>query len=148
MSWVPRAGRHLLAVVGAAGVFAAAAMAGAHQTTAADPSPSVATEVALQTPAPADSQAARAPRPPRTPRERSVAGSVREMRADGMLVVETLRGQELRVQPAPGALVRLNGKASALDGLKIGDRVVILGQAQPRRVFLAHAITARRARSS
>ena len=47
---------------------------------------------------------------------------------------------------APGALIRLNGKAARLDGLQVGDGVVILGQAQagPGNRFLAHAITARR----
>ncbi|HTD76952.1 MAG TPA: hypothetical protein VK898_04885, partial [Chloroflexota bacterium] len=55
-------------------------------------------------------------------------------------------GREWHVAPAPGALIRLNGKATRLDGLQAGDSVVILGQAQPGRPgqFLAHAITARR----
>jgi hypothetical protein len=52
------------------------------------------------------------------------------------------------VVPAQGALIRLNGKASPLQGLQAGDTVVILGQAQLTRgqpaTFLAHAITARR----
>jgi hypothetical protein len=58
-------------------------------------------------------------------------------------------GREWRVTPAPGALIRLNGKAARLDTLQAGDGVVILGQAQTgspgnRLLFLAHAITARR----
>jgi hypothetical protein len=132
MSWLPRAGLHLLAAVGATGVFAAAAVAGAHQ--AAPPAP------------PVSIQAQPTPRATRVPPERSVSGTIREMRADGVLV-ETQKGQQLEVQPAPGALIRLNGKTSPLDSIQAGDRVVILGQAQPRlKVFLAHAITARRPR--
>jgi hypothetical protein len=135
MPWLPRAGLHLAAAIGATGVFLAAAVAGAHQVSVPG------------TPGAVTSQ--QAPPPTRTARvipERSVAGTVRETRPDGVLV-ETLRGQELQVQPAPGALIRLNGKPSPLDSLQAGDRVVILGQAQPRnRVFLAHAITARRPR--
>jgi hypothetical protein len=40
----------------------------------------------------------------------------------------------------------LNGKATKLDSLQVGDNVVILGQAQsgPGNPFLAHAITAHR----
>jgi hypothetical protein len=57
-------------------------------------------------------------------------------------------GREWRVIPAPGALIRLNGKAARLDTLEAGDSVVVLGQAQtgqgPGNHFLAHAITARR----
>ena len=48
------------------------------------------------------------------------------------------------VVPVPGALIRLNGKAVKLDSLQPDDQVVILGQAQPRSGFLAHAITAKR----
>jgi hypothetical protein len=133
MPWLPRFGLHLAAAVGAAGVFVLAAAAGANQ---ARPQP---------TPPPAVT-AVGTPRPERTPRvipERSVAGSVRETRSDGV-VVDTLRGVELQVQPAPGALIRLNGKTAPLDAIQPGDTVVILGQAQPRGRFLAHAITARR----
>ena len=136
MAWLPRAGLHLAAAIGATGVFVAAAVAGAHQISVPGTPGAVVSQQAV-------------PRPTRTARvipERSVAGTVRETRPDGV-VVDTLRGQELQVQPAPGALIRLNGKASPLDSLQAGDRVVILGQAQPRnRVFLAHAITARRGR--
>jgi hypothetical protein len=54
-------------------------------------------------------------------------------------------GRVWRVEPAPGALIRLNGKTAKLDALQPGDGVVILGQAQPGRGlrFLAHAITAK-----
>jgi hypothetical protein len=133
MTWLPRTAVHLVAAVGATSVFVVAAVAGAHET--------------VPPGAPQAVVAQATPRPTRTPRERSVAGTIREARPDGRVVVDTLRGQELQVQPAPGALIRLNGKASPLDGLQAGDRVIILGQAQPRgRVFLAHAITARRPR--
>jgi hypothetical protein len=54
-------------------------------------------------------------------------------------------GRVWRVEPAPGALIRLNGKAAKLEALQPGDGVVILGQAQPGPAlrFLAHAITAK-----
>ena len=56
-------------------------------------------------------------------------------------------GREWRVVPAPGALIRLNGKAAKLETLQAGDTVVILGQAQTIQGqgvrFLAHAITAK-----
>jgi hypothetical protein len=74
-----------------------------------------------------------------------VTGTLRQVAADG-LVVDTRRGQALQVQPAPGALIRLNGKAAPLEALQAGDRVVVLGQAQGRGHFVAHAITARRPR--
>ena len=52
------------------------------------------------------------------------------------------------VVPAPGALIRLNGKTVKLDALHAGDTLVILGQAQfapgSGNRFMAHAITARR----
>jgi hypothetical protein len=54
-------------------------------------------------------------------------------------------GRTWSVEPAPGALIRLNGKVAKLDSLQPGDAVVILGQAQsPGPRFLAHAITAKR----
>jgi hypothetical protein len=61
------------------------------------------------------------------------------------LTVVGVGGRTWTVQPAPGALIRLNGKAAKLDALQAGDGVVILGQAQPRPglTFLAHAITAK-----
>ena len=54
--------------------------------------------------------------------------------------------RDWHVVPAPGALIRLNGKTARLEALQAGDSVVILGQAQAGRAgrFLAHAITARR----
>ena len=75
--------------------------------------------------------------------ERSLSGTIREVEPDGLLVV-TVRGREWHIRPAPAALIRLNGHATHLDSLQPGDRVVILGQAQGKDQFLAHAITARR----
>ena len=135
MTWLPRFGLHLTAAAGATGVFVLAAVAGASQ---ARP------QVARQ-PQPSAVVAQATPRPERTPRvvpERSVSGTVRESAADG-IAIDTLRGVRLQVQPAPGALIRRNGKAAALQAIQPGDRVVILGQGQPRGRFLAHAITAR-----
>ena len=79
--------------------------------------------------------------------ERSLAGTIKDVLPDGLDVMG-VGGREWRVAPAPGALIRLNGKAARLDALHVGDTVVILGQAQPNQGpvlrFLAHAITARR----
>jgi hypothetical protein len=78
--------------------------------------------------------------------ERSLAGTIKEALPEGGLVVQGVGGREWRIMPAPGALIRLNGKAARLDALREGDNVVILGQAQPGagNRFVAHAITARR----
>jgi hypothetical protein len=77
--------------------------------------------------------------------ERSLAGTVQSVSSDSLQVVG-VGGRTWTVEPAPGALIRVNGKAARLDGLQPGDGVVILGQAQPRPGlrFLAHAITAKR----
>jgi hypothetical protein len=79
--------------------------------------------------------------------ERSLSGTINEVLPDAVLVVGT-GGREWRIAPAPGALIRLNGKAARLDTLQAGDSVVVLGQAQtsqePVGRFLAHAITVRR----
>jgi hypothetical protein len=128
-------------------------------------------DVAVATPTPADASteastpAAAAPATPRaTPRgpgpgragtpatpgnqrgapERSLAGTIREVQPDGLDVVG-VGGREWHVVPAPGALIRLNGRAARFDALQAGEGVVILGQAQPGAGlrFLAHAITAR-----
>jgi hypothetical protein len=76
--------------------------------------------------------------------ERSLAGSIKAVRADEIDVLG-VGGHEWHVAPVPGALIRLNGKAAKLDALQVGDNVVILGQAQPGpgARFLAHAITAK-----
>jgi hypothetical protein len=78
--------------------------------------------------------------------ERSLAGTIREVLPTGELMVQGVGGRMWRVSPAPGALIRLNGKAAPLDALHADDTVVILGQAQrgAGNPFLAHAITARR----
>jgi hypothetical protein len=79
--------------------------------------------------------------------ERSLAGTIREVTPDG-LVVLGVGGREWRVSPVAGALIRLNGKPARLETLQAGDTLVVLGQAQtgqgqgPR--FVAHAITAKR----
>jgi hypothetical protein len=76
--------------------------------------------------------------------ERSLAGTIQGVEPDAIDVLG-VGGREWRVQPAPGALIRLNGKAARLDALQPGDSVVILGQAEPGPGlnFLAHAITAK-----
>jgi hypothetical protein len=136
VAWLGRFGLHLAAALGATGIFVAAAAVGANQTRQT-------TEIV----APAPSPAARAPAARATASvirpERSIAGKVLEVHSD-MVVVRGLRGQEWRVNAAPGALIRLNGKAAKLESLQVDDTLVILGQAQPRGGFLAHAITARR----
>ena len=76
--------------------------------------------------------------------ERSLAGTIRDVQPDSLEIVNPA-GRVWRVEPAPGALIRLNGKSAHLDALQPGDSVVILGQAQsgPGLRFLAHAITAK-----
>jgi hypothetical protein len=128
-------GLHVAAALGATGIFVAAAAVGASQTRQST------TTVASPTAAPDRPRVAglaRAVRP-----ERSVAGTVREVLPNALIVAGP-RGQELRVIPDAGALIRLNGKTASLDSLQADDRVVVLGQAQPRTGFVAHAITARR----
>jgi hypothetical protein len=134
-AWLKRFGLHLAAAVGATGVFVAAAAVGAHQTR--DQPASLATPPAATVV------------PTRTPRinlraERSLAGTIKEVQPDGLDVVG-VGGRQWHVQPAPGALVRLNGKSARLEALQPGERVIILGQAEsgPGLRFLAHAITAR-----
>jgi hypothetical protein len=77
--------------------------------------------------------------------ERSLAGTIQAVEP-GSVQVLGVGGRTWSVEPAPGALIRLNGKAARLDALQPGDGVVILGQAQPGagQHFLAHAITAKR----
>jgi hypothetical protein len=156
VGWLPRFGLHLAAALGATGIFVAAAAVGANQTRqnteiVAPPTPAERarpatprrTPAVTSTPSPS-ANAAPSPAPTAAVRpERSIAGTIREVSGD-MLVVQGPRGQEFRVVPAPGALIRLNGKAARLDSLQPDDQVVILGQAQPRTGFVAHAITARR----
>ena len=132
MTWFGRFGLHLAAAVGATGIFVGAVAVGAANQTRQN------TAEVVSTPAPRVAALARAVRP-----ERSVAGTVREVQKD-LLIVAGPRGQEFRVVPDAGALIRLNGKSAQLQDLKADDRVVILGQAQPRTGFVAHAITARR----
>jgi hypothetical protein len=138
VAWLGRFGLDLAAALGATGIFVAAAAVGASQTrqtteiVAPGPSPIARTPVARP------AATASTVRP-----ERSIAGKVIEVRPDA-LVVRSLRGQEWRVTAAPGALIRLNGKAARLESLQVDDQLVILGQAQLRGGFLAHAITARR----
>jgi hypothetical protein len=145
-SWFKRFGLHLAAAIGATGIFVAAAAVGATQTR---------DQVASVAPVTATAE----PRTPRLPilrrpaasdallgPERSVAGTVREVLPDGELSVQGIGGRTWRVAPVSGALIRLNGKSAKLDALAIGDKVVILGQAQLGQGsrFVAHAITARR----
>jgi hypothetical protein len=138
MAWLRRLGLHLAAALGAVGIFVAAAAVGAHAGR-----PDLGTLLGQARPPAVTAQGTATPgRGPRIAPERSVTGTVREALPDG-LVVDTARGQELQVRPAPGALIRLNGKAAPLGTIQAGDRVVILGQVQARGRFVAHAITAR-----
>jgi len=137
VAWLGRFGLHLAAALGATGIFVAAAAVGASQTRQT-------TEIVAPAPSPiARTPGARVAAQNAVRPERSIAGKVLEAPSDA-LVIQGLRGQEWRVTAAPGALIRLNGKAARLENLQVGDTVVILGQAQARGGFLAHAITARR----
>ena len=140
MSWFGRFGLHLAAAVGATGIFVGAVAVGATQTRQTTPEVASAPTPGVQRPRAAARASATRP-------ERSVTGTVREVQPD-LLIVAGPRGQEFRVVPDAGALIRLNGKAAQLADLKPEDRVVILGQAQPRTGFVAHAITARRKNES
>lgn len=163
MAWFKRFGLHLAAAVGATGIFVAAVTAGASQTRqreaatgptvvasvqprtpAARPKPSV-SPVAVATPTPRTTAAAGPTPTEKVVPERSLSGTIKQVLPDGLDVVG-VGGREWHIMPAPGALIRLNGKAASLDTLQAGDGLVILGQAQPGpgARFLAHAITARR----
>jgi hypothetical protein len=161
---IKRFGLHLAAALGATGIFVGAAAVGASQVRQQEPAPASATATTTRTPRtprptvvrtpvarPSPSTSPSAAAAPATTQkvvpERSLAGTIREVSPDG-LVVLGVGGREWRVVPAPGALIRLNGKAARLETLQVGDTVVILGQALagqgqgPR--FMAHAITAKR----
>jgi hypothetical protein len=140
MSWIGRFGLHLAAALGATGIFVAAAAVGASQTRPPDPDP---VAVVSPTPAARPGLGQLLTRRNAVPQTRSMVGTVREVRADE-IVIANLRGLELRIRPAPGALIRLNGRNSKLDALQAGDRVTVLGQAQARDLFMAHAVLARR----
>jgi hypothetical protein len=164
-AWIKRFGLHLAAAVGATGIFVGAAVVGANQARQQEPASVSAPEAATRTPRTPRPTVVRTPpvtRPSPSPSpsaagapattqkvspERSLAGTIREVTPDG-LVVLGVGGREWRVSPAPGALIRLNGKAAKLETLQAGDTVVILGQAQAGQRqglrFLAHAITAKR----
>ncbi len=151
-SWWRRFGLHLAAAVGATGIFVAAATVGAHQQSAAVAGAVVVrTQRPLRSPTPVTVRPA-ASAPPVTVRpgtsapaqERSLAGTVQAVDADGVTVV-TPQGRAWRVRPAPGALLRLDGKTiHAVGDLQVDDHVVVLGLAEARDRFMAHAITARR----
>ena len=158
-TWLKRFGLHAAAAVGATGIFVGAAAVGANQTReqVAAVAPATVAE-RTRTPSASRKPAAAAGAPSASPQpaggqaervvpERSLAGSVKDVLPDAVLVTGA-GGREWRVTPAPGALIRLNGKVAKLDALHAGDTLVILGQAQsgqgPGLRFLAHAITARR----
>ncbi len=172
-AWLKRFSLHLAAAVGATGIFVAAAAVGANQTRqqeavivvtprlTSQPATRVprkpAAPTATLTPVAASPQATAAPTvvpdqsqagagQSRTAPERSLAGRLKAVQADS-LDVTGVGGREWHVAPAPGALIRLNGRTVKLDALQPGQVVVILGQAEPgqggRLRFLAHAITAR-----
>lgn len=143
LAWLKRFGLHLAAAVGATSIFVAAAAVGASQTRQQEGSVTPA-PTAIVAPTASPARTAR-PRPTATPRpERSLSGTVQDVQPDAIDVLG-VGGRRWRVEPAPGALIRLNGKAARLDALNVGDTVVILGQAQagPGQRFLAHAITAK-----
>jgi len=133
----------MAAAVGATGIFVAAAAVGANQTRQSADVTATSVVVATHTPAPRRTATPGATLTAVVRPERSISGTVREVQPD-LLVVQGPKGAEFRVSPAPGALIRLNGKTARLDALQVDDQVVILGQAQPRGGFLAHAITAKR----
>src|ERR671922_900875 len=150
--WLKRFGLHLAAAIGATGIFVAAAAVGASQNHPAQTPPATTLTaparprtplVPRRTAAPAPTPGAAAPARAATAEpvlpERSLAGTVQDVEPD-TLVVLGVGGRTWRVQPAPGALIRLNGKAARLDALAPGDTVVILGQAQrgPGARFVAH----------
>jgi hypothetical protein len=162
-AWLKRFGLHLAAAVGATGIFVAAAAVGATQTrdqpaavpivtvaTPGLPAPTAGAPAGPATPIAGTTGGARSAATPAVSPERSLAGSIQEVLPEGGLVVLGVGGRTWSVAPAPGALLRLNGKAAKLEALQPGDKVVILGQAQARQRgqpgnrFLAHAITARR----
>jgi hypothetical protein len=122
MAWLRRFGLHLAAAVGAAAIFVAAVSVGA------------------QTQAPA---ARSEPAQGRVIQERSLAGTVLEVAGDE-IVIQAPRGRHWRVQPFPGALIRVNNRQVELNAIQVGDRAVMLGQVQTRDRFMAHAITVRR----
>ena len=143
-TWLKRFGLHLAAAVGATGVFVAAAAVGAYQahprtTPTVQVSPGV-----VRSPVPRRTPEAAAATPVLGP-ERSVAGTVSEVDPQA-IVVQAVSGRVWRIEPAQGALIRLNGKNAAVETLQAGDSVVVLGQTEsgPGSRFLAHAITARR----
>jgi hypothetical protein len=109
--------------------------------TGAAPAAEATPEAQAQPLTPRQQRAATAVRP-----ERSLAGTVQSVGPDSLQVLG-VGGRTWTVEPAPGALVRLNGKAAKLEALQPGDGVVILGQAQPGQGqglrFLAHAVTAK-----
>ena len=148
-AWFKRFGLHLAAAVGATGVFVAAVAVGANQTReqafVAPPTAVVAPQRTRTPPAQRRPNVVATPAATRVIPERSLAGTVKEVQGDTVDVVG-VGGREWHVVPAPGALIRLNGKAARLEGLQPGDGVVILGQAQPGpgARFVAHAITAKR----
>ena len=147
--WFKRFGLHLAAAVGATGVFVAAAAVGASQTRqqaamVSTPTTDVRPRTVPARPKPSVVTASPTPTVKVNP-ERSLSGTLKEVGPESIDIVGG-GGREWHVVPAPGALIRLNGKTARLDTLQAGDSVVILGLAQPGRPgqFLAHAITARR----
>ncbi|MBV9356115.1 MAG: hypothetical protein JO023_11385 [Chloroflexi bacterium] len=135
MPWFKRFGLHLAAALGALGVFVGAAAVGANQYRAGPAAPPPVVR-------PQRTPAAAAGVPP-SQRERSLVGVVRSASTDE-IVVDSLAGREWHVHPSAGALLRLNGRGTPLESYAPGDRVVVIGVAQARDSFAAHAITGRR----
>jgi hypothetical protein len=136
MSWFKRLGLHLAAAIGALGVFVAAAAVGANQYRAGPSAPPPPVVRPHRVPAAPTGV-------PGNQRERSLVGVVRSVSADEV-VVDSLAGREWHVRPSAGALLRLNGRSTPLENYAPGDRVVMIGVAQTRDSFAAHAITGRR----
>ena len=136
MAWFKRFSLHLAAATGALGIFVGAAAVGAHQYRAA-PTAGPTVVSGERTPAPRPTPV------PATQRERSLAGVVESVSADE-LVLTSPAGRVWHVRAAPGGLLRLNGRPTSLGDFATGDRVVVIGVAQSRDTFVAHAITGRR----
>ena len=147
LAWLKRFGLHLAAAVGATGIFVAAAAVGANQTRQqvasvaprrsclgdrdAEGAATARRSSPRRRPRPNQARRTQTPATDQVAPERSLAGTIKDVLPDGLDVVG-VGGREWHVVPAPGALIRLNGRAARLDALHVGDTVVILGQAQAR----------------
>src|SRR5260370_37141472 len=123
--WLKRFGLHLAAAIGATGIFVAAAAVGASQTreqvAAIAPVPVSSPATKPQRPSPiAQVSPSPTPQPAKLGPERSLAGTIKEVLPDSLDVVG-VGGREVRIFPADGAVIRLNGKPAKLDTPRGGD---------------------------